>query len=87
VFLDFAVKEGFDYRVSENWYKYSKDTLVEFEVFSRCYGRKYSLIDFQKVKQVLEYYKGSLTKALLDMFPNIGIDTAQFGICKSYSCL
>jgi len=28
---------------------------------------------------VLEYYKGSLTKALLDMFPNIGLDPSKFG--------
>ena len=27
---------------------------------------------------VLSYYKGSLARALLDLFPNIGLDPKQF---------
>eukprot|EP00026_Physarum_polycephalum_P001892 Phypoly_transcript_01895.p1 GENE.Phypoly_transcript_01895~~Phypoly_transcript_01895.p1 ORF type:complete len:897 (+),score=113.58 Phypoly_transcript_01895:334-3024(+) len=66
VFLDLATTESFDPNIPDNWYKHTKE----------------SLSAFKGVKEALEYYKGSLTKALLDLFPNIGLEPSLFGISK-----
>eukprot|EP00026_Physarum_polycephalum_P000846 Phypoly_transcript_00847.p1 GENE.Phypoly_transcript_00847~~Phypoly_transcript_00847.p1 ORF type:complete len:1309 (+),score=236.62 Phypoly_transcript_00847:226-3927(+) len=60
-FEDFARENGFDPLNPENWYHQSRDKIME---------RKSSF-------SVLYYHKGSITQALLDLFPNIGLSSER----------
>eukprot|EP00026_Physarum_polycephalum_P001538 Phypoly_transcript_01540.p1 GENE.Phypoly_transcript_01540~~Phypoly_transcript_01540.p1 ORF type:complete len:1069 (+),score=95.14 Phypoly_transcript_01540:45-3251(+) len=57
-FVQYAYKSGFDPLVASNWHAQSKQALL-------------SLND---VQSVLSYHKGSISQALLELFPNIGLD-------------
>eukprot|EP00026_Physarum_polycephalum_P001164 Phypoly_transcript_01165.p1 GENE.Phypoly_transcript_01165~~Phypoly_transcript_01165.p1 ORF type:complete len:960 (+),score=125.04 Phypoly_transcript_01165:678-3557(+) len=69
VFERFAEHSGFDPLVSENWY------LVQASDFAEFKGAAY----------VLALYNKSFIKALLDAFPDIGLDDSRFpNISRGY---
>jgi hypothetical protein len=60
-FEKFAKSNGFDPRAPANWYNI---TLVQ-------------VLPEKGAKQVLQYHKRSLRQALIDLFPDIGLDKAK----------
>eukprot|EP00026_Physarum_polycephalum_P000389 Phypoly_transcript_00389.p1 GENE.Phypoly_transcript_00389~~Phypoly_transcript_00389.p1 ORF type:complete len:1231 (+),score=194.32 Phypoly_transcript_00389:52-3744(+) len=69
VFENFAKENRFDPLVPNNWYKVPKETLL---------AKK-------GVASILSYYNSSISQALLDLFPNIGLDEYKFAtIPKHY---
>eukprot|EP00026_Physarum_polycephalum_P001049 Phypoly_transcript_01050.p1 GENE.Phypoly_transcript_01050~~Phypoly_transcript_01050.p1 ORF type:complete len:906 (+),score=142.25 Phypoly_transcript_01050:476-3193(+) len=61
-FIDFAAGNDFDPLVAANWYSRSFREFIAWKGASR----------------VLSYYDASYTKALLDLFPDIGLDVSKF---------
>eukprot|EP00026_Physarum_polycephalum_P008209 Phypoly_transcript_08288.p1 GENE.Phypoly_transcript_08288~~Phypoly_transcript_08288.p1 ORF type:complete len:377 (+),score=65.39 Phypoly_transcript_08288:81-1133(+) len=61
-FVDFAATKGFDPLKAENWYKVSAG----------------SILDTKGSDAVLKYYDGNFGKALLQLFPEIGINLKRF---------
>eukprot|EP00026_Physarum_polycephalum_P001418 Phypoly_transcript_01419.p1 GENE.Phypoly_transcript_01419~~Phypoly_transcript_01419.p1 ORF type:complete len:980 (+),score=139.70 Phypoly_transcript_01419:131-3070(+) len=62
IFESIAKAKGFDPLMAENWYSISHSEVV-----------------IQKGGSImLEYYEGSVVKALLDVYPNIGLDEEKF---------
>ena len=71
-------------RISERWKKFRS------KVFERGEGRegegregeerlkREDSDDFQGIKTILSYHGGSLSSALIDLFPDIGIEPAKF---------
>eukprot|EP00026_Physarum_polycephalum_P002043 Phypoly_transcript_02047.p1 GENE.Phypoly_transcript_02047~~Phypoly_transcript_02047.p1 ORF type:complete len:791 (+),score=118.55 Phypoly_transcript_02047:121-2493(+) len=62
LFLQFAKDKNFDPLVAENWYAFTAAEICEHEGFD----------------SMLQYYEGSFGKALLQLFPNIGLDVRKF---------
>eukprot|EP00026_Physarum_polycephalum_P002735 Phypoly_transcript_02743.p1 GENE.Phypoly_transcript_02743~~Phypoly_transcript_02743.p1 ORF type:complete len:836 (+),score=105.65 Phypoly_transcript_02743:77-2584(+) len=61
-FEDYAKDHGFDPLIPENWYKQSSKKIKAAKGANR----------------VMHYHKNSSIKALIDLFPNIGLDEAKF---------
>eukprot|EP00026_Physarum_polycephalum_P000503 Phypoly_transcript_00504.p2 GENE.Phypoly_transcript_00504~~Phypoly_transcript_00504.p2 ORF type:complete len:477 (+),score=71.61 Phypoly_transcript_00504:1867-3297(+) len=61
-FEDFAKRNLFDPHIANNWYRLSKAKLMTEK----------------GAKQVLSYHNGSLYEALMNLFPNIGLQKSKF---------
>eukprot|EP00026_Physarum_polycephalum_P010489 Phypoly_transcript_10653.p1 GENE.Phypoly_transcript_10653~~Phypoly_transcript_10653.p1 ORF type:complete len:428 (-),score=54.41 Phypoly_transcript_10653:8-1153(-) len=61
-FDKFALAQGFDPLVPDNWYSVSS----------------YSLSQHQDFKTILQYYKGELSDCLVHLYPNIGLQKLKF---------
>eukprot|EP00026_Physarum_polycephalum_P001974 Phypoly_transcript_01978.p1 GENE.Phypoly_transcript_01978~~Phypoly_transcript_01978.p1 ORF type:complete len:752 (+),score=127.08 Phypoly_transcript_01978:45-2300(+) len=61
-FDQFASENGFDPLVPENWYSVSSNELRETKSYS----------------SVVQYYKGGIVAALMDLYPNIGLENHKF---------
>eukprot|EP00026_Physarum_polycephalum_P000948 Phypoly_transcript_00949.p1 GENE.Phypoly_transcript_00949~~Phypoly_transcript_00949.p1 ORF type:complete len:1118 (+),score=84.56 Phypoly_transcript_00949:49-3402(+) len=61
-FETFAHINKFDPIVANNWYSQSRSKIMAFQGATR----------------VMAFYSNSISKALIDLFPNIGLDEAQF---------
>eukprot|EP00026_Physarum_polycephalum_P002930 Phypoly_transcript_02939.p1 GENE.Phypoly_transcript_02939~~Phypoly_transcript_02939.p1 ORF type:complete len:825 (+),score=95.05 Phypoly_transcript_02939:89-2563(+) len=61
-FLEYAKAKGFDPLVPENWYSESYESFLAFE----------------GTKKAITEYGGSQQAALLDLFPNIGLERTKF---------
>jgi len=57
-FSQYAIKHGFDASNPEHWYKQSREAIMSAK----------------GAAGVITYYKRNVTKALLDLFPEIGLD-------------
>lgn len=81
---------GFDPHVATNWYTVSSAHLVKtikvllityinYICLILFFTRKniYNFINFQGMQSVLGYFKGSLSKALIHLFPEMKIDQTQ----------
>eukprot|EP00026_Physarum_polycephalum_P003956 Phypoly_transcript_03973.p1 GENE.Phypoly_transcript_03973~~Phypoly_transcript_03973.p1 ORF type:complete len:646 (+),score=59.16 Phypoly_transcript_03973:3-1940(+) len=62
LFENYAKANHFDANVPENWYFYSKAKIRSFP----------------RARLVLSYYRGSIPRALVDLFPDIGLDIKKF---------
>eukprot|EP00026_Physarum_polycephalum_P001458 Phypoly_transcript_01460.p1 GENE.Phypoly_transcript_01460~~Phypoly_transcript_01460.p1 ORF type:complete len:826 (+),score=126.37 Phypoly_transcript_01460:385-2862(+) len=60
-FLKYAAEKGFDPLVAENWYKQSRKSIVESK----------------RAASVLHYHNNSVARALLDLFPDIGLEKSK----------
>jgi hypothetical protein len=79
-FENFAKENGFDPLIPENWYlppyetfehqKAGTSTVPSSVITNHC--------DLQGIKGVLAYHNGRISRALLDLFPNIGLVESQF---------
>eukprot|EP00026_Physarum_polycephalum_P001914 Phypoly_transcript_01917.p1 GENE.Phypoly_transcript_01917~~Phypoly_transcript_01917.p1 ORF type:complete len:811 (+),score=69.95 Phypoly_transcript_01917:211-2643(+) len=67
-FKDYAQKYGFDSLKAENWYLQSKDRILAFKGGF----------------MVMAYHNNDITKALQDLFPDIGIDSYKFQLRQNY---
>eukprot|EP00026_Physarum_polycephalum_P001070 Phypoly_transcript_01071.p1 GENE.Phypoly_transcript_01071~~Phypoly_transcript_01071.p1 ORF type:complete len:1197 (-),score=193.28 Phypoly_transcript_01071:69-3659(-) len=61
-FVSFAEENGFDYNLADNWYPITHEQLAARKGFMA----------------VMEYHGGNFIRALLDLFPNIGLDEDLF---------
>eukprot|EP00026_Physarum_polycephalum_P001950 Phypoly_transcript_01954.p1 GENE.Phypoly_transcript_01954~~Phypoly_transcript_01954.p1 ORF type:complete len:900 (+),score=97.26 Phypoly_transcript_01954:131-2830(+) len=61
-FENFAGKHGYDPFVAEHWYLVSREQII------KTFG----------ARAVISFYGGSVIKALLDLFPDIGINISKF---------
>jgi len=69
VFIEYAGKHGFDPLVAENWYTIKKDDI----------GHEKGGIP------VIHYHSDSVINALLDLFPDIGLQRTKFlSVTKNY---
>eukprot|EP00026_Physarum_polycephalum_P002518 Phypoly_transcript_02525.p1 GENE.Phypoly_transcript_02525~~Phypoly_transcript_02525.p1 ORF type:complete len:833 (+),score=92.99 Phypoly_transcript_02525:54-2552(+) len=64
LFVDLAKEHKFDPLIPDNW------TSLDPEIINSSKG----------ARAVLTYYKGSYVKALIDLFPNIGLDYSKFSV-------
>eukprot|EP00026_Physarum_polycephalum_P001092 Phypoly_transcript_01093.p1 GENE.Phypoly_transcript_01093~~Phypoly_transcript_01093.p1 ORF type:complete len:1197 (+),score=192.21 Phypoly_transcript_01093:78-3668(+) len=62
LFLDFAARSGFDPLAASNWYAVSEEKILAFK----------------DVIYMLYYHKGSVARALTDLFPAISLDYSKF---------
>ena len=79
-FETYARKNGFDPLVAANWYSQSQNSLRREspKVFSEPPPFDIvKLMNIQGLSSVLFYHNASLTKALLDLFPDIGLDAKK----------
>eukprot|EP00026_Physarum_polycephalum_P004745 Phypoly_transcript_04768.p1 GENE.Phypoly_transcript_04768~~Phypoly_transcript_04768.p1 ORF type:complete len:663 (+),score=63.83 Phypoly_transcript_04768:34-2022(+) len=63
-FVNYAATKNFDPKQPKNWY-------------TQQYS---SIVSFKGAHGVLKYYKGLLSQALIDLFPDIGLDASKFRI-------
>eukprot|EP00026_Physarum_polycephalum_P003577 Phypoly_transcript_03590.p1 GENE.Phypoly_transcript_03590~~Phypoly_transcript_03590.p1 ORF type:complete len:736 (+),score=72.25 Phypoly_transcript_03590:158-2365(+) len=66
-FRNFAKENKFDHAIAENWYSVSTQQIRSQKSAS----------------SVLRYYNGNFKKALLSLFPDLGLDTSKF--LRSYT--
>lgn len=77
-FLEFASAKGFDPLNPSFWYSVTTDEILANKV--RVPGYKEFIDDIvQRGEAVLLPYQGSFGKALLHLFPEIGLDGSKFG--------
>jgi hypothetical protein len=62
LFENYAKIHGFDPEIPENWYQQPKE----------------KILSFAGARSVLRHYKDSIPKALVNIFPDIGLDRAKF---------
>eukprot|EP00026_Physarum_polycephalum_P001831 Phypoly_transcript_01834.p1 GENE.Phypoly_transcript_01834~~Phypoly_transcript_01834.p1 ORF type:complete len:743 (-),score=122.50 Phypoly_transcript_01834:185-2413(-) len=63
-FDNFAAAKGFDPLIPDNWYPVSYLSLSQHKGF----------------KQILRFYDGDLSTCLMQLYPNIGLQKAKFGV-------
>ena len=80
LFLAFAREQKFDPLIAQNWYSASRQAFTRFKVSASSPPSALAvhLLDLKGSCTVLLYYKGSFGKALLQLFPNIGLDKDTF---------
>jgi hypothetical protein len=82
-FATFALQNGFDPRIAENWYTQPKGKIMAMKVQTLfCY---IFFMLTQGARGVLAYHGQSLSRALLDLFPDIGLDKKKFSARKCTS--
>ena len=86
-FEEFAKARGFDPRIPDNWYAQSRELILSFPV-----SLSFSLLllpcppssllplsnSAKGGSSILKYHKGSMAQALVDIFPDIGLDRSVF---------
>lgn len=65
VFENFAKESKFNPYVASNWYNITDATLQQSK-------------DYQDIRSVLEYYNGSVVKALVELFTEVNFDDERF---------
>eukprot|EP00026_Physarum_polycephalum_P003078 Phypoly_transcript_03087.p1 GENE.Phypoly_transcript_03087~~Phypoly_transcript_03087.p1 ORF type:complete len:857 (-),score=123.40 Phypoly_transcript_03087:4-2394(-) len=65
-FVNYAIKYRFDPLNPENWYKQPRSRLLSFS----------------GMQMVIRHHGQSISKALVDLFPDIGMDRTRFGVQK-----
>lgn len=80
----FAKDNNFDPLVAENWYAVSSSH-VSKQVRNVIYlfANIATTNPPQEGAAMLAYYNGSLVRALLDLFPNIGLEKSRFAFLPS----
>lgn len=76
-FTQYARANGFDPLVPDNWYAVSKNIVLDGKVFIQRCKIKY-LFCLKDSIYLLELYNRELIDALVDLFPNIGLDPCKF---------
>ena len=94
-FEEYAKEHSFDPNDSSNWYLQSSARIMAVKVGERREGekgrreREGSINELSKgAQQVIAYHNNSIKQALLDLFPNIGLERAMFpkkGLLSSLS--
>lgn len=75
-FVNFAKANAFDPLIAENWYTVQKDQVTQSKV---QYTKLRAFIYILKGgSRVLYYSNNSVPKALVELFPNIGLDKTKF---------
>jgi len=69
-FLDYAQDKKFDPLQPENWYKHNKKSFL-------AWNKAWKQGSSHPSTLVLSYHKGSLSQALLDLFPDIALDKSK----------
>eukprot|EP00026_Physarum_polycephalum_P002504 Phypoly_transcript_02511.p1 GENE.Phypoly_transcript_02511~~Phypoly_transcript_02511.p1 ORF type:complete len:789 (+),score=87.01 Phypoly_transcript_02511:70-2436(+) len=62
LFESYASENGFDHTVAKNWYSQSRE----------------KILSFKGARSVVPYHNNDLSKTLLDLFPNIGLEKSKF---------
>lgn len=71
----FAKNSGFDPLVAENWYTISRDKIMQ-SVCTPLLGQTIVTL-LQGGAKVIDQYNGSVVGALINLFPNIGLDKSK----------
>lgn len=82
-FEAYAEANEFEFNNPHNWYKQSTDSIMAFEVTinSFLFLLLIAVLNYLKgAERVTAYHNNSVVKALLDLFPDIGLDKAQFAL-------
>ena len=79
-FTTYAKLNSFDPLVPENWYLQPKDKILSDKVIKIRNKKQIQkkLTICQGARRVLFYHDGSFAKALVDLFPHIGLDISKF---------
>lgn len=84
-FVRYAKVKGFDPLAADNWYSVfashipsAKVFSLFFSLFSFLFSCSLSFFLFTCNKVVLGYHGNSLSRALKELFPDIGIDNSKF---------
>ena len=78
-----AKAKGFDPLIADNWYSLTIHDYMTFKVFSFSSLPSFShllilFVQKEKAGGVLRYYGSSPRKALMDVYPNIGLNEKKF---------
>lgn len=79
-FEKYALNNNFDPLLPKNWYTVTRASILNFRVtFLEFFLPYWKLnINIQGARRVLSYHKDKLSRALLDLFPNIGLEKSKF---------
>lgn len=91
-FIEYANTHGFDPLNPDHWYLQSREKLIavkeSFLLFFLCilvlifpfppFFNYFLLFHKKKARRILPYHSHSITTALLELFPNIGLDRSKF---------
>lgn len=97
-FEKLAREWGFDPLVPSNWYSQSHDSILALQVFFLLlllllYYYTYSLFFYfnfhylKDARKVISYHDHSLKKALINLFPTIGLESSKFNWFKGNTLL
>lgn len=75
--IRFAKEQGFDPHAAENWYSPAAARIVE-KVYRLLFLFKLNVnISLQRASGCIAFYKGNFVQALLDLFPQIGLEKSK----------
>lgn len=77
---------GFDPLVASNWYKFTytemqenfEVSIIKYNIYRFVFLFMYLLLFLKGIQTVLKYHDRSHIKALLQLFPDIGLDKNKF---------
>ena len=81
-FEKYARDNGFDYRSPAAWYAQSRTKILSVKVFAELYVIYYLLMKHKGATKIIHYHKRRISRALLDLFPDIGLEKSRFKSCK-----
>lgn len=80
-FEKYAREVGFDPLIADNWYAQSHETILAQKVYKLfCYiiYLNIKIYLFQDISKVISYHDHSVKKALITLFPTIGLQKQKF---------
>jgi hypothetical protein len=87
-FDDLAKTHGFDPLIAKNWYSVPYKAIENekvpflipfFPLPTVIYSPFEIILLLQKGEVVIRYHKGSYVQAIMDLYPDIGLDRSKFG--------
>lgn len=86
-FVNFAKANAFDPLIAENWYTVQKDQVTQSKVqYTKLRAHSFIFI-LKGGSRVLYYSNNSVPKALVELFPDIGLDKTKFEHLESNNFL
>ena len=77
-FEDYAQHNKFEPYNPSNWYKQPFYKILAYEVLLNLVYWIQLRLFIKDANQVLSHHKGNIVNALVDLFPNIGLDETKF---------
>jgi hypothetical protein len=85
LFEKFAAVHNFDPYNPEAWYSQSKEQIMAFKVFFKY--SKFNIHASQGTKRVIAYHSHSISKTLINLFPDVAFTKDRFWSNRYVLCL
>lgn len=77
-FEKYAKSNNFDPLVPENWYNISRQEVLSIKVYCAMVSDVNNNSFTKGATAILSSYRGSVKRAIIDLFPEIGLDPSKF---------